>query len=97
MSEEELQAGADALAAALGELAAALDSDEPDMEAAGAAAEKAQADAGKAGKAKFGKHGGKPFFDKPGGGKSGLGKPRREGDDRPAGPRKGRDDADRRR
>lgn len=62
-----------------------------------AAAEKAQAEASKAGKAKFGKHGSKPFFDKPGGGKSGLGKPRREGDDRPATPRKGRDDAGRRR
>jgi 23S rRNA pseudouridine2605 synthase len=51
-------------------------------------------------------HHGKPFFDKPGGGKSGFGKPRREGDegrgprgggDRPSGPRRGKGDADRRR
>ena len=58
------------------------------------AAEKAQVDAAKSGKAKFG---GRPFFDKSGGGKSGLGKPRREGDDRPSGPRKSKNDADRRR
>jgi 23S rRNA pseudouridine2605 synthase len=62
-----------------------------------AAAEKAEVEARKAGKAK---HHGKPFFDKPGGGKTGFGKPRREGDeggkgprgggDRPRGPRKDR-------
>jgi 23S rRNA pseudouridine2605 synthase len=54
---------------------------------------------------KSAKHHGKPFFDKAGGGKSGFGKPRREGDegrgsrggDRPSGPRKGKGDADRRR
>jgi len=50
-------------------------------------------------------HHGKPFFDKPGGGKSGFGKPRREGDEgrgprggnRPSGPRGGKGNADRRR
>lgn len=68
-----------------------------------AAADKAEAPAhGKPAK----HHHGKPFFDKPGGGKSGFGKPRREGDegrgprgggDRPTAPRRGKGDADRRR
>ncbi|PSJ58496.1 pseudouridine synthase [Pseudaminobacter soli (ex Li et al. 2025)] len=65
-----------------------------------AAAEKAEVEARKSAK-----HHGKPFFDKAGGGKSGFGKPRREGDegrgsrggDRPSGPRRGKGDADRRR
>jgi 23S rRNA pseudouridine2605 synthase len=67
-----------------------------------AAAEKAEVEARKAAKPH-----GKPFFDKAGGGKSGFGKPRREGDeggkgprgggDRPSGPRGGKGNADRRR
>ncbi|MFU0503494.1 pseudouridine synthase [Pseudaminobacter sp. NGMCC 1.201702] len=75
-----------------------------------AAAEKAEGGK-KAHGAGHHKHSGKPFFEKPGGGKSGFGKPRRHDDERgngqgdgprsggprPSGPRGGKSDADRRR